>query len=76
VADSDRTYDDFGGLSVDRPADGVVRITLDGPGLNAVDTAVHRQLADIWPAVDRDPRRASPCCAVRGAASRPVGASS
>ena len=30
-------------------------ITLDGPGLNAVDLDVHRELADVWLAVDRDP---------------------
>ncbi len=48
-------YDDYPDLTFDRPADGVVRITLDGPGLNAVDHAVHRQLADVWLTVDRDP---------------------
>ncbi|MCU1356238.1 MAG: enoyl-CoA hydratase [Acidimicrobiales bacterium] len=48
-------YADFGDLTFDRPADGVLRITMDGPGLNAVDHAVHRQLADVWLAVDRDP---------------------
>ena len=48
-------YADFGDLTFDRPSDGVLRITLDGPGLNAVDAAVHRQLADVWLAVDRDP---------------------
>ena len=48
-------YTDFPDLTFDRPADGVLRITLDGPGLNAVDRAVHRQLADVWLAVDRDP---------------------
>ena len=50
------TYeDDFPGLTFDRPADGVLRITLDGPGLNSVGLDVHRQLADVWLAVDRDP---------------------
>jgi enoyl-CoA hydratase len=48
-------YDDFPDLTFDRPSDGVLRITLDGPGLNAVDHATHRQLADVWLAVDRDP---------------------
>jgi enoyl-CoA hydratase len=48
-------YDAFPGLTFDRPADGVLRITLDGPGLNAVGPDVHRQLADVWLAVDRDP---------------------
>jgi enoyl-CoA hydratase len=44
----------FPHLRFDRPADGVLRITLDGPGLNAVDRDVHRELADVWVAVDRD----------------------
>jgi enoyl-CoA hydratase len=33
----------------------VLRITLDGPGINAVDEAMHGQLADVWPVIDRDP---------------------
>src|SRR5262249_36974982 len=45
----------FPDLTFDRPAAGVLRITLDGPGLNAVDHAMHGQLADVWPAIDRDP---------------------
>ncbi|WCO66985.1 enoyl-CoA hydratase/isomerase family protein [Iamia majanohamensis] len=48
-------YADFPDLTLDRPADHVLRITLDAPGLNAVSPAVHRQLADVWPVVDRDP---------------------
>jgi enoyl-CoA hydratase len=48
-------YDDFLHLRIDRPVAGVLRITLDGPGLNAVDEHVHRELADVWVAVDRDP---------------------
>jgi enoyl-CoA hydratase len=44
----------FPHLRFDRPAGGVLRITLDGPGLNAVDPDVHRELADVWVAVDRD----------------------
>ena len=48
-------YAAFPHLTFDRPADGVLRITLDGPGLNAVDRDVHRELADVWLAVDRDP---------------------
>jgi enoyl-CoA hydratase len=48
-------YEDFPGLTFDRPRDGILRITLDAPGLNSVDRAVHRQLADVWLAVDRDP---------------------
>jgi enoyl-CoA hydratase len=42
-------------LTIDRPADGVVRITLDGPGLNAVGPDAHRELAEVWRSVDRDP---------------------
>ncbi len=49
------TYQAFPGLAFDRPADGVLRITLDAPGLNAVSPSVHRELADVWLAVDRDP---------------------
>ena len=48
-------YDAFPHLRFDRPTAGVLRITLDGPGLNAVDHEVHRELADVWLAVDRDP---------------------
>ncbi len=48
-------YDAFAGLATDRPADGVLRITMDAPGLNAVSPQVHRELADIWLTVDRDP---------------------
>ncbi len=48
-------YADFTALAFDRPADHVLRITLDAPGMNSVDAAMHRQLADVWLAVDRDP---------------------
>src|SRR5256885_10837944 len=48
-------YDAFPNLQFERPAPGVLRITLDGPGLNAVGPDVHRELADVWLAVDRDP---------------------
>jgi enoyl-CoA hydratase len=47
-------YDAFPGLTFDRPVPGVLRITLDAPGLNAVNPAVHRQLAEVWLTVDRD----------------------
>src|SRR5918993_2497665 len=48
-------YADFTDLRFDRPAPGVLRVTLDGPNLNAVSPAVHRQLADVWLTIDRDP---------------------
>jgi enoyl-CoA hydratase len=48
-------YGGFPHLRFDRPAAGVLRITLDGPGLNAVGPELHRELADVWPVVDLDP---------------------
>ena len=48
-------YTDFTSLTFERPAEGVLRIVLGAPGLNAVDADMHRQLADVWLAVDRDP---------------------
>jgi enoyl-CoA hydratase len=48
-------YADFPSLRFERPADSVLRIVLDGPGLNAVGTEMHRELAEVWRAVDRDP---------------------
>ena len=47
--------DAFPHLRFDRPTERVLRITLEGPGLNAVDHDMHRELADVWVAVDRDP---------------------
>ncbi len=48
-------YADLDELTFDVPAPGVLRITLDAPGLNSVSAACHRQLADVWLTVDRDP---------------------
>jgi enoyl-CoA hydratase len=48
-------YDAFPHLRFDRPSDGILRITLDAPGLNAVNADVHRELADVWLTIDRDP---------------------
>src|SRR4051812_12909004 len=47
-------YAAFPTLQFERPEPGVLRIVIDGPGLNAVDAAMHRELADVWLAVDRD----------------------
>lgn len=47
-------YGAFPHLTFERPSDGVLAIVLDGPGLNAVDQDVHRELADVWLTVDRD----------------------
>lgn len=42
-------------FAFDHPRDGVVRITFDGPGLNSVGPDAHRELAEVWLTVDRDP---------------------
>ena len=46
------TYPSF---RFDRPSDGVLRITLDAPGLNAVSPDAHREIAEVWTSIDRDP---------------------
>jgi enoyl-CoA hydratase len=48
-------YAGFPALTFERPAPGVLQIVLQGPNLNAVGPALHRELADVWLAVDRDP---------------------
>jgi len=55
MADDLSAYSAFSALTFDRPAPAVLRLTLDGPGLNAVGPDAHAQLADVWRAVDRDP---------------------
>ena len=48
-------YEAFSSLELDRPADGVLRLTLSAPGkLNAVSGAMHRELAGIWKAIGED----------------------
>src|SRR5947199_5768206 len=48
-------YEAFTTLELDRPSDGVLRITLSAPGkLNAVGAEMHGQLAAVWLAVDDD----------------------
>ena len=49
-------YADYQRLKFDRPADGVLRITMSNPGkLNAADEAMHWELAEIWRDIDVDP---------------------
>jgi enoyl-CoA hydratase/carnithine racemase len=49
-------YGEFTSLEIDRPGDGILRITLRTPGkLNAVGHEAHAHLAAIWQTVDRDP---------------------
>ena len=37
------------------PTTAVLHLVLDAPGLNSVGPQMHRDLADIWPAIGRDP---------------------
>jgi enoyl-CoA hydratase len=60
-------YAAFSGLRFERPAPGVLEVVLDAPNLNAVDERMHRELADVWLAVDRDP---STCVALLTGAGR------
>jgi enoyl-CoA hydratase len=49
-------YKQFDSLQFERPAIGVLRIVMSRPGrLNAADAAMHRELAEIWRAIDADP---------------------
>ena len=50
--DYDELYPSF---TYDRPRDGVLRVTFDAPGLNSVGPDAHREIAEIWQTVDRDP---------------------
>lgn len=47
-------YQAFGHLGFDRPDPGILRMTLEAPNLNAVGAETHRELADVWPVIDRD----------------------
>ena len=48
-------YSAFSSILCDRPAEGVLRLTLNRPErLNALDADGHRELAEIWRIVDRD----------------------
>ena len=48
-------YSAFPSLQFERPAAGVLRVVMEGPGLNSVGPDMHRELADVWQVVDRDP---------------------
>src|ERR1700737_3642879 len=47
-------YADFPSLRCETLGPGVLQIVLDAPRLNAVGAQMHRDLADVWAAVDRD----------------------
>ena len=51
---SDR-YDDFPSLRLELADSGVMHLILDGPALNSVGPQMHRDLADVWPALAADP---------------------
>jgi len=48
-------YADYTELKFERPRPGVLAVVLDAPGLNAVNQRMHRELADVWRTIDRDP---------------------
>ncbi|HQZ70487.1 MAG TPA: enoyl-CoA hydratase/isomerase family protein [Anaerolineae bacterium] len=49
-------YAAFHSLVFDRPSERVLRITMARPDrLNAADRDLHRQLAEVWREIDRDP---------------------
>ncbi len=48
-------YAAYPSLELDRPAPGVLRLTLRAPGkLNAVDASAHRELANVWHTIGDD----------------------
>src|SRR5262245_3580216 len=50
------TYVRFSGLQIDRPRARVLRVIMNRPQkLNAVDGEMHRELTEIWRAIDTDP---------------------
>ncbi|AGZ53294.1 enoyl-CoA hydratase/isomerase family protein [Mycobacterium kansasii] len=48
-------YGEFPSLRIEPTDNGVLNLVLDSPGLNSVGPQMHRDLADIWPVIDRDP---------------------
>jgi len=52
----EKAYNNYTNLTVDRPAERVLRITLDRQErLNALDAVGHRELTEIWREIDADP---------------------
>jgi len=48
-------YPDYESLRLDRPAAGVLRITIAPAKINEMDYTMHHDVADIWRLVDTDP---------------------
>ena len=44
----------FENLRFELVSEAVLGVVLDGPNLNAVGHEAHRELADVWPVIDRD----------------------
>jgi enoyl-CoA hydratase len=55
IADPGGTYAGFESLRFERHRPDVLEVVLDAPPVNAVGHRMHRELADVWLAVDRDP---------------------
>ena len=55
VAPSSVNYDEFPSLRFEHGENGLLTVVLDAPGLNSVGPQMHRDLADVWPAINRDP---------------------
>lgn len=49
-------YEEFPSLRFEQADDGVLHIVLDSPGLNSVSPQMHRDLADVWPVIEKDDR--------------------
>lgn len=49
------TYPDYASVKLDWPAERVLRITLSRGKMNAMDYALHHDLASIWALIDQDP---------------------
>jgi enoyl-CoA hydratase len=59
-------YADYRRLKFDRPADRVLRMTMDNPGkLNSADEVMHAELVRVWRDIDTDPDVAA--AIIRGA---------
>jgi enoyl-CoA hydratase len=52
---TDRYREAYPALAFSTPADGVLQLILEGPGLNAVGPDKHRALCEVWRTIDRDP---------------------
>lgn len=58
-------YRDFPSLRLEQREHGVMHLVLEGPSMNSVGPQMHRDLADVWPALANDP--AVRCVLVYGA---------